>query len=458
MSEKTELTFIAMGVANPEVLVEFGPRENMFTSRVNWEMARAVMSLYTGDFDVCWESVIAEASCYANMQAVAANAAEAQTIPIHAASYAKYKERLISDATKRHALISAKKVLQVLEDPMWEMDEIRNLAQKMFSDLAIQDDKKRTVSVYESAKEVEREILEAMAGNTNFIKTGFPRLDKALGGGMVRSEVTVVAAASSMGKSAFATQIGKNVQSQGKCVMLFSMEMNHQANTKRFLAQDLGLSIESQNTGRIDERTMERIKQYTESLKNSKFFVNDVRGMTLSEMRNQCMKVAMANGGIDLIIVDYIGLMNIETKGGSTSQDLANISRGLGQLAQDMKAHLILLCQINRKNEERSDPRPRISDLRDSGSIGNDANNIVFLHRDDYYDKNSKNPGVTEVIIQKNRQGMTGTIELKFDGARFLFTDVPVEDDCPFVAPDRKQFVPASTTAVKSRLDDIFNR
>jgi replicative DNA helicase len=220
-----------------------------------------------------------------------------------------------------------------------------------------------------------------------------------------------------MGKTAFALNIAEHVAVQeGLPVLVFSMEMGAAQLALRVVGSLGRINQQNLRTGRLDGGEWERLTEAVERLGQVQLYIDETAGLTSSELRARARRMARQFGTLGLIVIDYLQLMS----GSSTSEEnratvIGEISRGLKALAKELQCPVIALSQLNRSVETRTDKRPMMSDLRESGAIEQDADIIMFIYRDDYYNKeNSKEPGVSEIIIGKQRNGPVGTVKLAF--------------------------------------------
>jgi replicative DNA helicase len=234
---------------------------------------------------------------------------------------------------------------------------------------------------------------------------------------MQPGDLIVLAARPSMGKTALAINIAENVAVQeGLPVAVFSMEMGASQLAVRIVGSIGRIDQGHLRTGKLSDDEWPRLTEAIEKLRNVSLHIDETPGLTTSELRANARRLSRQCGKLGLIVVDYLQLMSGSSSDGSDNRatELGEISRGLKMLAKELQCPVIALSQLNRSVEQRTDKRPMMSDLRESGAIEQDADVIMFIYRDDYYNKDSKEPGVAEVIIGKQRNGPTGTIKLAF--------------------------------------------
>lgn len=265
-------------------------------------------------------------------------------------------------------------------------------------------------------------LYENKAGITG-LPTGFRDLDR-LTSGLQPSDLILVAARPSMGKTAFTLNIAQNVGvKQHKTVAFFSLEMSQEQLVQRLLCQIAHIDSQKLRTGQLnsdDEWT--KLTDACDKLYQAPIYIDDTPGISVTEMRSKARRLK-AEHGLDLIIVDYLQLMQGRNSE-SRQQEISEISRSLKALARELKVPLIALSQLSRSVESRQDKRPMLSDLRESGALEQDADIVSFLYREDYYDKETENQHITEIILAKHRNGPVGSVKLYFKGEYTLFLNL----------------------------------
>ena len=245
------------------------------------------------------------------------------------------------------------------------------------------------------------------------VPTGFVDLDK-MTTGLQDSDLIIVAARPSMGKTAFALCMARNAAAKGKKVMIFSLEMSRQQLTQRLISMEAMINAQNLRNGELVPEDWKEISKAADSLNNMKIFIDDTSGIQITEMKNKCRRLKEQDG-LDLIIIDYLQLMSLGTAAENRQQEVSAISRMLKQMARELDCPVVALSQLSRATEKgRSDHRPMLADIRDSGAIEQDADVVMFLYRDEKYDLETEKPGECEVIVAKQRNGPTGTIELRW--------------------------------------------
>lgn len=261
-----------------------------------------------------------------------------------------------------------------------------------------------------------------MDGGLTGITTGFKYLDEKTSG-LQKSDLIILAARPAMGKTAFALTLALNAAVKGKAsVMVFSLEMAKEQLTQRLLSMESKVDMQTLKTGKLERRDWDDLSIALDVLSKTNIHIDDTAGINIMEMKSKCRRLK-AEEGLDLVIIDYLQLMTPEGKADSRTQEVSVISRNLKLLARELDCPVIVLSQLSRAPEQRTDHRPMLSDLRESGSIEQDADIVIFLYRDDYYNEDTEVPGECEVIIAKQRSGPTGTVKITWLDKLTKFVD-----------------------------------
>ena len=258
------------------------------------------------------------------------------------------------------------------------------------------------------------ESIESAAkskGSVTGIPTGFYDLDYKTAG-LQPSDLILVAARPSMGKTAFVLNIAEYVAvKSGVTTAIFSLEMSKDQLVKRIISMNSKVDSQAIRSGELKDDDWVKLVESARLIGNSGLIIDDTPGISISELRSKCRKFKLENN-LGLVIIDYLQLMSGSKKSESRQQEISDISRGLKALAREINAPVIALSQLSRAVEQRPDKRPMLSDLRESGAIEQDADVVMFIYRDDYYNRDSEEAGVSEIIIGKQRNGPTGTVKL----------------------------------------------
>ncbi|KZS45728.1 replicative DNA helicase [Paenibacillus glucanolyticus] len=266
-------------------------------------------------------------------------------------------------------------------------------------------------------EDTETKAYNVKHGIINGLQTGFTDLD-GITGGLQRSDLVIVAARPSVGKTAFALNVTQNVaKSTDEAVALFSLEMSDGQFAQRLVSSEGQINASTIKNGDIHDSDWIRMADAVGILGETNIFLDDSSGITIQDICAKCRRLKKQTGGLALVMIDYLQLIEVAGRGKSgenRQQEVSYISRTLKQLAKELDVPIVALSQLSRGVEQRQDKRPMMSDLRESGSIEQDADIVAFLYRDDYYDKESEKKNIIEIIIAKQRNGPVGTVELVF--------------------------------------------
>ena len=261
-----------------------------------------------------------------------------------------------------------------------------------------------------------------MDGGLTGITTGFKYLD-SMTSGLQRSDLIILAARPAMGKTAFALSLALNAAVKGGAsVMVFSLEMSKEQLGQRLLSMESKVSMQNLKTGRLERRDWDDINIALDVLSKANIHIDDMAGINIMEMKSKCRRLK-GEEGLDLVVIDYLQLMTPEGRADSRTQEISVISRNLKLLARELDCPVLVLSQLSRAPETRTDHRPMLSDLRESGSIEQDADIVIFLYRDEYYNEDTESPGECEVIVAKQRSGPTGTVKVTWLDKLTKFVD-----------------------------------
>ncbi|ARJ39038.1 replicative DNA helicase [Sporosarcina ureae] len=258
------------------------------------------------------------------------------------------------------------------------------------------------------------ELLHTRKGDVTGIPTGFRDLDK-ITAGFQRNDLIIVAARPSVGKTAFALNVAQNVATKaGENVAIFSLEMGAEQLVMRMLCAEGNIDAQVLRTGTLEADDWRKLTMAMGTLSNAGIFIDDSPGLRVNEIRSKCRRLQQEHG-LGMVMIDYMQLIMGSGRGSDNrQQEVSEISRSLKALARELKIPVVALSQLSRGVEQRQDKRPMMSDLRESGSIEQDADIVSFLYREDYYDKETEMQNMIEIIIAKQRNGPTGTVTLAF--------------------------------------------
>lgn len=326
----------------------------------------------------------------------------------------------------RNLIKTANEIISMGYDQTEDVSDVMDVAEQKIFDVM----QKKNSTGYTSIKDVlvesftKLEELYNQKQHVTGVPTGFIDLDK-MTAGLHGSELILIAARPAMGKSAFALNIGAYAATRANIpVAIFSLEMSKDQVGNRILCSEALVDSNKVRTGELEDEEWGKLAQTSGELSTAEIYVDDTPGISVMEIRAKCRKLKLEKN-IGLVIIDYLQLIQGSGKrGASREQEIAEISRSLKILAKELNVPVIALSQLSRAVEGRPDHRPMLSDLRESGSIEQDADIVMFLYRDDYYNENSEKKNIAEVIIAKQRSGSTGTVELAWLGSYTKFANL----------------------------------
>lgn len=324
----------------------------------------------------------------------------------------EYAKIIKEKSNKRNLIKIAQKVMeQGYESKINSKDLINQTEDELFK-LTIEKENQVT-EIQPILENVMNEIQELAVngGGLTGIETGFREIDR-ITSGLQKSDFIILAARPSMGKTTLALNMASFVSNKNS-VAIFSLEMSKEQLVKKVIAAEGHIDYVKINTGALQDDDWNRLGKATGVMANKKLFIDDTPGITVNEIKAKSKKIKMQYG-LDIIVIDYLGL--ITGQGENRTQEISGISRGLKQLAKELNVPVIALCQLSRSPEQRADHRPMLSDLRESGSIEQDADIVLFLYRDEYYNKETEEKNIAECIFAKNRNGKVGTVKLAWLG------------------------------------------
>ena len=334
------------------------------------------------------------------------------TVPT-SANVKYYANIVYEKAVLRRLIRTNEEIANMCYSEKEELNEILSITEKNIYSIV----QKRNTSDFVPIRQVVINTLDMIEqaaktqGNVTGISTGFSDLDFYTAG-FHPSELILIAARPAMGKTAFALNIALHAATRlKKSVALFSLEMSKEQLMLRLLAMESNVNSQNLRTGNLSDKDWSKIMEGADPLGNSRMFIDDTGSISIAELSSKCRKIKMEKG-LDLIVIDYLQLMSGSGKTDSRQQEVSEISRSLKALARELEVPVVALSQLSRKVEDRPDHKPMLSDLRESGSIEQDADLVMFIYRDDYYNKDTNKPNIAEIIIAKQRSGSVGNIEL----------------------------------------------
>jgi replicative DNA helicase len=343
---------------------------------------------------------------------------------IHAEHYAHIVERT---ATRRRLIEAAGQIAGLAYQEADDVDEVVDHAEQILFGVSERRLTRELIPIKQVLSEYydRIEYLVRHQGELIGIPTGFADMDKLLGG-LQRSDMIILAARPSVGKSSLAlTMAHKAAKKYRQRVAFFSLEMSAEQVVQRMISAETGIDSQRLRRGEIESSEWERFAKATNDLAETYFFIDDTPGLSALELRTKARRLH-AEVGIDLLVVDYLQLMGGDFRSENRVQEISSISRALKGLARELNVPVLALSQLSRGVESRTDKRPILSDLRESGALEQDADVVIFIYRDEMYNENTERPNIADIIVAKHRNGPTGTVALYFrkELAQFLEAEV----------------------------------
>ncbi|GAA0702462.1 replicative DNA helicase [Paraclostridium ghonii] len=333
-------------------------------------------------------------------------------------SNVKYYADIVKEKSVLRKLIKVSNdILNLGYDSSIKVEDILEKAEKRIFDIS-QEKSSEDFQTINSVLMDTYDMIEKLYTNKEDITgitTGFEDLNKKTNG-LQRTDLILVAARPAMGKTAFSLNLVQNAALKGNAsVAVFSLEMSKEQLVQRMLSAQSHVELKKIKTGNLDENDWPRIIDAMSVLSNASIYIDDTPGIRIGELRSKCRKLKIEKG-LDLILIDYLQLMEGDGGNESRQQEISKISRSLKIIAKELNCPVVALSQLSRAPEQRSDHRPMLADLRESGAIEQDADIVMFLYRDEYYHPDSERKNIGEIIIAKNRHGETGSVELVWLG------------------------------------------
>jgi replicative DNA helicase len=351
-------------------------------------------------------------------------AAIAEQVP-SAASAHHYAEIVEDKALIRALIKSSGEILEMGYENQEDARKVMDFAQSNIFDIAMEKENKGVSHISDILEENLKTLTKLYKEGNRVpgIPSGYADLDK-LTAGFQPSDLILIAARPSMGKSSLALNIAQHVALQeGMSVAIFSLEMSKEQVVNRILSSEMQIENMKLKTGDINSDEWQKIAVASAQISEASIYVDDTSDISAAEMRAKCRRLKLKKK-LDMVIIDYIQLIAGGKRNESRQQEITEISRNLKILAKDLHIPVIALSQLSRAPEQRQNHRPMLSDLRESGAIEQDADMVMFIYRDDYYDKQTENPNVTELIVAKNRNGSTGDVKLRWHAEFTKFSNL----------------------------------
>ena len=426
---EAERAILGAAMIDPDAMMEVSDklRPEYFYKEAHKEIYDAALTLYRENEPVDLVTVAELLKRRKSLDAVGGRAylAELTAAVVSTANVEQYA-RIVEEKYVLRSLIRASSEIQ--EDSYSserETAEILEGAEEKIFAISQKRQRKTVSHIRDVVDQSLKHITELAASDRSLrgLTTGYIELDN-LTSGLQKSDLIIVAARPAMGKTAFVLNLAVNGAKAGARVLLFNLEMGEEQLTERMISAESLVELKKLREGNLDEEEFGKLGDGAARLDDLEIYIDDTPGITPVEIKNKCKRMKMEKGGLDLVVIDYLGLMSFEGKAENRNLEISAITRYLKQMAREIDCPVVVLSQLNREAARRG-KRPMLQDLRDSGSIEQDADLVMFLHRDEYFEEeNTTRPGECDVIIAKNRNGPTGTVTLTWMGKYTKFTNM----------------------------------
>jgi len=332
---------------------------------------------------------------------------------IHAEHYSRIVERT---SIRRRLLEAAGEIAVLAYQEEDDVDEVVDHAERILFGVSERRIARELVPIRQVLSEYydRVEYLTLHRGELIGIPTGFTDIDKLLGG-LQRSDMIILAARPSVGKTSLALSVAHNAAKKyGRRVAFFSLEMSNEQVVQRLISAETGINSQRLRRGEIEEDEWGRFAKATNDLAQTHFYIDDTPGISALELRTKARRLH-SEVGIDLVVVDYLQLMRGDYRSENRVQEISAISRALKALARELDVPVLALSQLSRSVESRTDKRPILSDLRESGALEQDADVVIFIYRDEMYNENTERKNIADILVSKHRNGPTGSVSLYFE-------------------------------------------
>ena len=403
-------------------------KEDDFYREDNKAIYSAILSLYNRSEPIDIITVKAELESMGKLEQVGgleylAELPEKVPTTANAEKYIKIVEE---KSILRKLIKTANEIMELGYSPTEDVEDIMEGAEKKIFNIMQQKNQKSYTPIKDVLVEsfTKLEELYNRKQHITGVPTGFSELDYKTAG-LHGSDLILIAARPAMGKTAFALNIATNASVRAKVpVAVFSLEMSKDQLVNRILCSEAMVDSNKVRTGKLEENDWTKLAESIGPLSEAEIYIDDTPGISVTEIRAKCRKLKLEKN-IGMVVIDYLQLVQGSNKrNGSREQEISEISRSLKILAKELNVPVIALSQLSRAAEQRPDHRPMLSDLRESGAIEQDADIVMFLYRDDYYNEDSEKKDIAEVIIAKHRGGSTGTVELLWLGNYTKFVNL----------------------------------
>jgi len=420
-----------------------------FYKEANQKIFAAIRNISLREFPVDLYTVTEELRATNELESVGGPVYLTQlTSKVVSAAHVEYHARIVAQKYIQRELIRVSTEIQTRSfDDTYDITDLLDFSEDAIFQIAEGNIKREVAPINEVIKEAITEIEKAGKREDALvgIPSGFTKLDR-LTSGWQKSELTIIAARPSMGKTAFALSMARSMAiDHGKKVAIFSCEMSSIQLVNRLIISETDIPGDKIKNGRLSEEEWKQLDSRIKKLVQAPIFIDDTPAITITELRAKCRRL-MAQHKLDIVIIDYLQLMSGPQNSGSREQEVSNISRSLKSIAKELDVPVIALSQLNRSAELRGGlKRPQLSDLRESGAIEQDADMVVFIHRQEKFgivtfEDGSSTKGIAEILLAKNRNGPVDDVRVRFREEKALFTDLEdFESDAAADIPGERQ-------------------
>jgi len=432
-SAEAEKTVIGALLMDPDAIIKISDflKPEDFYDPIHREIFAVICELYNQHMPVDFVTVSSKLNDNKKIDAVGGSAYLAELASqVPTSSHVYQYGRIVQEKSLNRTLIDAGRKIAGLG---YEVDkpllELIDQAEKIVFDITNKTIKEKFVHIRDILDSRYDKFAELHAagddGTTKGVPTGFQALDYKLSG-FQPSDLVILAARPSMGKTSLALNIAVNAAlKHNKTVGIFSLEMSKEQLVDRLFASMLGVDSWKLQRGKLDDSDFQNMGPIMDEMSKANVFIDDSSASSMPEFRTKARRLQMEHG-LDMLVIDYLQLMSTgnNSYAGNRVQEISEISRTVKQIARELKIPILALSQLSRAVESRPDKSPQLSDLRESGSIEQDADIVLMMYRDDYYNEDSDKQGITDIFIRKHRNGPTGRVELLFKKEQMRFYDI----------------------------------
>lgn len=401
-------------------------RPEFFSFTAHKTIYKAALSLFTQNKPIDLTVVTDWLVDHNQLEAIGGISKLAQLVDhtVSAVNIDQYTELVAQKYQRRKLIEAGNNIVKLGHETGTPLETVLDLAEQEIFGITQERVRQDLVQIGETLNQTFHQLEQLSEGlTTPGIPCGFYDLD-AMTGGFQRSDLIIVAARPGIGKTSLCTNIAHHIASQKKLVAFFSLEMSKEQLVQRILSGEAKVESNRLRSGRIGEGEWERISRAIGELSELPLFIDDTPNITVTEIRSKSRRLQAEQGGeLGMLVIDYLQLMEGSSPNNRV-QELSQITRSLKGLARELNVPIVALSQLNRGVEARQDKRPLMSDLRESGALEQDSDLILMLYRDEYYNPDTPDRGIAEVIITKHRHGPTGTIKLLFDAQYTTFRNL----------------------------------